>query len=124
MCSHVRTRLVLLSAGSLVILQIISSLAFAAAPTGTFVGVLNEQRNFGDSMNTVTFFNSTNMSLPLFSVYMSAANPSAATSGKNRAHWLSIRRPATFTYFALTAAQQQPSARMIRRAMFKAITIY
>jgi hypothetical protein len=46
------------------------SLSATGAPTGGFVAVLNEQRNFGDSMNSVTFFDADDASLPLFSVYV------------------------------------------------------
>ncbi len=41
-----------------------------AAPTGGFLAVLNEQRANGDSMNTVSFFDADDPSVPLFSVYV------------------------------------------------------
>jgi hypothetical protein len=44
--------------------------AMLAAPTGGFLAVLNERRNLGDSMNSVTFFDADAPSLPLFSVYV------------------------------------------------------
>jgi hypothetical protein len=59
----------MLPAWSIALLGLVSATA-SAAPTGGFVAVLNEQRNFGDSMNSVTFFDADDASLPLFSVYV------------------------------------------------------
>jgi hypothetical protein len=53
-----------------VLVGLSASLASAAAPTGGFLAVLNEERANGDSMNTVTFFAVADLSQPLFSVYV------------------------------------------------------
>jgi hypothetical protein len=44
--------------------------SLAAAPTGGFLAVLNESRNFGDSMNCITFLDADDPTVPLFSVYV------------------------------------------------------
>ena len=44
--------------------------AALAVPTGGFLAVLNEQRNNGDSMNTVEFLDADDPTTPLFSVYI------------------------------------------------------
>ena len=54
---------------SLVVLSLMAAIA-AAAPTGGFVAVLNEQNLNGDSMRSVTFFDADAANLPLFSVFV------------------------------------------------------
>jgi hypothetical protein len=44
--------------------------ALAEAPTGGFLAVSNTRRDFGDSMNTIAFFDVDDLSTPLFSVYI------------------------------------------------------
>ncbi len=57
-------------AASIVLFECFMPLAKAAAPSGTFTAVLNEGRSNGDSMNCVTFFDTSAMNTPLFSVYV------------------------------------------------------
>jgi hypothetical protein len=53
-----------------VLLILMASPAAAGTPVGGFIAVLNESRSYGDSMNSVTFFDTDDVSVPLFSVYV------------------------------------------------------
>jgi len=70
MFAHLRTRRLSIITGSFVLLQLLASAAYSAAPVGTFTAVLNENRTNGDSMNTVSFFSGSDLTAPLFSVYV------------------------------------------------------
>jgi hypothetical protein len=70
MFSEIARYRLLAFAASVVLIQYVTPFANAAAPSGSYIAVLNEQRNFSDSMNSITFFDTSAPSTPLFSVYV------------------------------------------------------
>lgn len=64
-----RPRIVVCAALSIIAAGICVSMA-TAAPTGGFVAVLNEQNANGDSMRSVSFFDTDALNAPLFSVFI------------------------------------------------------
>jgi len=75
MLSSVRRLVACATAVSTVVLlgSVVTS-AMAAAPSGGYLAVLNEARNFGDSRNSISFFSTSDLTQPLFSVYVGREN--------------------------------------------------